>query len=170
MRLTSRLGGSLRVEYPISEIKPFSSTAAAAVMARKKPAARAAALVRQYGPNHFAESVPVRQTLRNDAYLHIASTTIPTPGTFIIHLRKATKRYEPYSVVVDKEGYFLLFHDTAEGRWQLDRCRRELGGARLENHVISFDPLKETTAECAVHNDVLQTDNVSTVFVNCKPC
>nr|POF16476.1 hypothetical protein CFP56_23994 [Quercus suber] len=77
--------------------------------------------------HHGVENVPVGPTsvrkARRLPHIHITASSLPVARTTIPHLRYV-RFYQPSQVLMDDEGYYILFEDSFFGRKGLHACHQ----------------------------------------------
>nr|POE85612.1 histone-lysine n-methyltransferase, h3 lysine-4 specific [Quercus suber] len=97
-------------------------------------------------------NVPVGPTsvlkARRQPHIHILATSLPVTHTTTPHVFQYVRSYRPLQVLVDDDGYYILFEDSASGRSDLHACY-------LRSNMQTF--FKQYTLDMVRYPDGLKT-------------
>ncbi|KAI9648762.1 histone methyltransferase set1 [Ciborinia camelliae] len=82
------------------------------------------------------EDEPIAQQLEDDPYIFISKDYVPVIPATIVHLKKRLKQHFLEDVRVDRTGYYVVFANSSDGRYEADRCYRSCNGTALFSYEM----------------------------------
>ncbi|KAI9668137.1 MAG: histone methyltransferase set1 [Bathelium mastoideum] len=87
----------------------------------------------------LVESDAVLSKIKRKPYIFIANCYVPVLGTTIKHLQRRMKAYDVRETRCDKNGYYLVFDDSARGEQEAVRCFEECNMTPLFTYVMNME-------------------------------
>ena len=87
----------------------------------------------------LVESESVLDKIKRKPYIFIAHYYVPVLGTTIKHLQRRMKSFDVRETRCDKNGYYLVFDDSARGEQETVRCFEECNMTPLFTYIMNME-------------------------------
>ncbi|KAK0727883.1 SET1-like protein [Lasiosphaeria miniovina] len=84
----------------------------------------------------YVEPEPVLSRIKREPYIFVAQDHVPVMHSTVTHMKKRLKTYVIDDIRADKTGYYIIFHDSTQGRDQAQRCYNAADGTAFFTYTM----------------------------------